>query len=652
MPDLFKIIFISAGSGTEQDLKAVAKKLSLATKIPQETLLEKMRHAPFEYRKGLTREKAASIAAALNKMGAKTEVMPEGAPSKAPAPRSTGPSAEPPRAPKPTAELSAFDFDQSSPAPPKPAAPKAPPRAAQEFDFAQPTQLKGDGAAPPPVKPPVAEFKFELGAAPQAEPVTPKDESSDGMTIERSSDYTTPEYQETAKKSGGLPPKKNEVVCPRCGTSQPPARECAHCGVIFSKIETAAPEQPAAKPAARKAADKKREQAVRSRWGFLYVLIPLVIVGLAVAAYFLGLTDRFFLDSKIDKDALLKPYSVDIPKPTGPTLSIILNDTEKGTAVVQNIQALRQFLTQKVVESGAAQTVDRFMQIRYDPEVKKAMEAYSDNAFFKILNEGKLLASAYYSFSNANLQVGSTRYGTAAAVTLEEIQKMPENTIPEASSFVDAFNKVFYAVKEREESENRAQTLARVNRNFSDSFSERTLPDRWQFLRETPAAWALRNGALVLRSTDTDFRTRNNAPLIWIEEPTVDYTVELTLLGSVTRPEIFGGILFYQDDNNYFFFALTHRTKPVLLMAAEFNGNYGESNKQAATPRMPLKIEKKNGVYTGYFRDPSRGSWTPLNKLGFSPPWRAGEINKIGLSAWGGDGTDIQFEDFKLELNP
>lgn len=136
MPDLYKIIFISAGSGTEQDLKAVAKKLSLATQIPQETLLEKLRHVPFEYKKGLTKEKAASIAAALNKMGAKTEIMPEGAALKTP-----------PRAPKPHADVSASDFEPPAQAPPKSATPKAPPKPAEQFDFAPPMQAK-EPAAP------------------------------------------------------------------------------------------------------------------------------------------------------------------------------------------------------------------------------------------------------------------------------------------------------------------------------------------------------------------------------------------------------------------------------------------------------------------------------------------------------------------------
>src|SRR6185295_3002312 len=124
MSDTYQIVFLKAGDGSPSSQKSVAERIAHATKSAPELMLKQIERAPFIYKKGLPKAKADSIAAVLNKLGATTEVRPEGAtagpaasPSAAGAPRPA-----PPVVSKPAPAADAFSFDADPGPQPRPAA--------------------------------------------------------------------------------------------------------------------------------------------------------------------------------------------------------------------------------------------------------------------------------------------------------------------------------------------------------------------------------------------------------------------------------------------------------------------------------------------------------------------------------------------------
>src|SRR5688572_17076426 len=104
MSDTYQIVFLKAGDGSPSSQKTVAEKIAHATKSSPEQILKQIERAPFVYKKGLPKAKAENVAAALTKLGATTEVRPEGGGFDAPAP-----------AHAPAQSSAGFSFESSPP---------------------------------------------------------------------------------------------------------------------------------------------------------------------------------------------------------------------------------------------------------------------------------------------------------------------------------------------------------------------------------------------------------------------------------------------------------------------------------------------------------------------------------------------------------
>ena len=166
----------------------------------------------------------------------------------------------------------------------------------------------------------------------------------------------------------------------------------------------------------------------------------------------------------------------------------------------------------------------------------------------------------------------------------------------------------------------------------SDEFKNSTLGNQWKWVRENQENWSLEKspGELVITGNEGAISgTSNNAENILLQSANSNWTIETEVVFSqpLSKPGQQGGIMSYQDDDNYVKLVYVNATKGFmgssqgieLLVEAdgsEFsaaNLSFGQSNPFRAEPTaqkaiiVKLKLVKEGSKYTAYYSTDGKG---------------------------------------------
>ena len=192
------------------------------------------------------------------------------------------------------------------------------------------------------------------------------------------------------------------------------------------------------------------------------------------------------------------------------------------------------------------------------------------------------------------------------------------------------------------------------NAAFIDNFTARTLDSRWQWVRENPLKWSLKQpvGSLTIKSERGDlWKTDNSARNILLTTPEkTDFLMETKLTFDPRAAYKQAGLIVYTDDDNYIKVDAIYSSGLSLEMV-------WEQSRHADLQMTPLhehrtifyfRLEKKGDTYTGWF-SPDGKEYMLVHKI-ILP---IGHNPRVGLYAINGgvEATSIpaRFDYFKLK---
>ncbi len=152
----------------------------------------------------------------------------------------------------------------------------------------------------------------------------------------------------------------------------------------------------------------------------------------------------------------------------------------------------------------------------------------------------------------------------------------------------------------------------------SDDFKKSTLGKQWTWVRENAKNWSLdkTSGAMVIKASDGEIMSAsNNGENILLQTANSDWTIESEMIFSkrLTETNQQGGILVYQDDDNYIKLAYDNvlkgfmGTSEFVELAVETNGaqssaaNFKITDLPDTNIPFKFKLVKKGCVYTAYY---------------------------------------------------
>jgi len=155
-------------------------------------------------------------------------------------------------------------------------------------------------------------------------------------------------------------------------------------------------------------------------------------------------------------------------------------------------------------------------------------------------------------------------------------------------------------------------------KSLSDEFEGITLGERWNWVRENKANWSLSEspGYLVISSQKGDIQgASNNAENILLQSANTDWTIESKIVFSrrATSPDQQGGLVAYQDDDNYVKLVYNNARKGFMgsdeyfeLVIESQGFQYSAANIKAAgllddNYTIVFKLEKRGSIYTAYY---------------------------------------------------
>jgi beta-glucosidase len=154
--------------------------------------------------------------------------------------------------------------------------------------------------------------------------------------------------------------------------------------------------------------------------------------------------------------------------------------------------------------------------------------------------------------------------------------------------------------------------------SFSDAFESTTLKEGWIWIRENKDNWSLSEfpGNLTITSKEGDLKGKtNNAENILLQRANTDWSVTSRMEFSKrpSKPDQQGGIIAYQDDDNYVKLVYINSVKGFMgsneyieLLVERDGEQYSAANIPAAglvsgDLAVILKLEKKGSWYTAYY---------------------------------------------------
>lgn len=181
---------------------------------------------------------------------------------------------------------------------------------------------------------------------------------------------------------------------------------------------------------------------------------------------------------------------------------------------------------------------------------------------------------------------------------------------------------------------------------YNDEFEASTLSDAWSFVREDPAHWRIGgiagrrwDGYFVVDLQPGDLEMTNDARNLLLRAmPQGDLSLE-TLVNfwyPLSANYQQGGLIIYQDDDNYIRLGHVFRDGMRIEYEAEINGVIQERSDawMVDTPR--LRIERRGNVYTAAY-SASGVDWTPLGQP-VTVDWPNA---RMGLAAYAGPATQL-----------
>lgn len=173
----------------------------------------------------------------------------------------------------------------------------------------------------------------------------------------------------------------------------------------------------------------------------------------------------------------------------------------------------------------------------------------------------------------------------------------------------------------------------------NDEFEEDTLNGAWSFVREDPTHWHIGGlpgrrweGFFVVDMQSGDLEQTNDARnLLLRPAPEGDFSLEtMTVFWYQLNADYQqGGLIIYQDDDNYIRLGHTFRDGMRTEFEAEVNGVVQQRSDDWTMEGIRLRIERRGNTYTAAY-SASGVNWTPLGQ-----PITADWPNpKMGLAAY------------------
>lgn len=190
---------------------------------------------------------------------------------------------------------------------------------------------------------------------------------------------------------------------------------------------------------------------------------------------------------------------------------------------------------------------------------------------------------------------------------------------------------------------------------FFDDFNNQNFKSKWKWIRRDAARWAIENSQLKVTISDPWkdlWKDINNASLMYIFEPDVDYAVETHVIGHPDRDHQQAGIVIYNTDDNYIRLTIGNIVgqKYVIYLTSEYKGvpeNVGFSE-LIPSINTKLRIEKRGATYKALYYSDSSKNWKTVGPS--LTPYFATEQNKVGVTVLASP-TPItfDFQYFKVE---
>jgi regulation of enolase protein 1 (concanavalin A-like superfamily) len=189
---------------------------------------------------------------------------------------------------------------------------------------------------------------------------------------------------------------------------------------------------------------------------------------------------------------------------------------------------------------------------------------------------------------------------------------------------------------------------------YDDEFNSSTLSSQWSWIRQDSAYWSLTAASGYMRITtewgEFSHSTPDNKNTLIETAPSGDFTITTKLNGKPTANWAQGGLVVYQDDNNFFKMVRLYNNANQFQAGKEVSGTVTSAvvTDSIASTISYLKIVKSGTNYSGYYS--SDGSaWTQV--------WTAQSMSmsniKIGIIAFnggssGGPNNNMDFDYFHL----
>lgn len=172
---------------------------------------------------------------------------------------------------------------------------------------------------------------------------------------------------------------------------------------------------------------------------------------------------------------------------------------------------------------------------------------------------------------------------------------------------------------------------------FNDDFDDPTLDPAWSWIRQDSTHWSLttRPGFLriVTQQGDVYESTNNLRNLLIQQAPDGDFTITTLLTIEPFTHAQQGGLLVYQDDDNYIRITRGYMfTSHYVEFILEQNGSPTTQQLTVPDTTVYLAITRSGTHYTGYYSLDGT-TWTPVGQfsnVSFHP-------SQVGIGAWNGD---------------
>ena len=208
------------------------------------------------------------------------------------------------------------------------------------------------------------------------------------------------------------------------------------------------------------------------------------------------------------------------------------------------------------------------------------------------------------SSSSAAPKVQATQAGNEITVGIEQAGSVPGTTLITLTDNITG-EKSEYAV-------------SFGLKSVSDEFNGKSIGKQWSWIRENAANWSLIKslGSMVITSQKGDIQgASNNAENILLQPANTDWTIESKLVfsGKPIKPNQQGGLIVYQDDDNYVKLVYGNAQKGfrgseelIELVVENHGSQYSAANIKTLglikdNYAIVLKLEKKGSNYTAYY---------------------------------------------------